>query len=206
MEQLKSEASGCEVIVVDGGSIDSTASIAEEYFTVIKSSPGRAVQMNSGAAAATGDVLWFLHVDSILPESAVAEIQSLMHNGIVAIGCFRLCLPARGLAYRICDDLGNLAVELTGLTCGDHGIFARREVFNRIGGYPDMPIMEDLALSRRLKKFGKLVQLRSRIITAPRKWQKNGPWLTTGVYLLLISLYLVGTPIHTLHNIYKRLK
>jgi rSAM/selenodomain-associated transferase 2 len=206
LEHLAGVARGSEVIVVDGGSLDNTVAIAEEYFPVVASPAGRARQMNAGAELASGDVLWFLHADCALPESSCAEIESAMDDPDVAGGCFRLRLPARGLAYRVCDDLGNLAVDILRLTCGDHGIFVRRDAFDAVGGYPDVPIMEDLILSRKLRKAGRLVQLRSYVTAAPRKWERNGPYRTTGIYVLLIALYMLGAPMHVLARIYKRLR
>lgn len=206
LKQLATVADGCEVMVVDGGSLDNTRPIAERYFPVIEAPTGRARQMNAGARLASGDVLWFLHADSTLPESAADEIRVAFEDPDIVGGCFRLRLPARGLAYRICDDLGNLAGGLLKVTCGDHGIFVRRRAFEAVGGYPDVPLMEDLALCRKLRRAGKFVQLRSYVVAEPRKWIRNGPYVTTGMYLLLIVLYFSGFPMPVLTRLYKRLK
>lgn len=206
LAHLRDVVSDEEIIVVDGGSGDDTAPIAARHAPVIVSAPGRARQMNSGAAVARGNILWFLHADSTLPDRPIEQIKEALKDPAVVGGCFRLRLPARGLAYRICDDLGNIAVDIFKLACGDHGIFVRRGVFEAVGGYPDVPLIEDLELCRRMRRAGRFVQLRSYVVSQPRRWFRNGPYRTTGMYLLLLSLYFCGAPMPVLTRLYKRLK
>jgi rSAM/selenodomain-associated transferase 2 len=194
------------MIVVDGGSRDGTRSIAGPLADVLISAPrGRASQMNAGAAIATGEVLWFLHADSILPHSAVPDISAALNNPQTAGGCFRLRLPDRKMIYRISGSLGNLGVQVFGFALGDHGIFCRRSSFEKSRGYPNVPILEDAELYRGLGRLGRMRQLRAKIISSPRSYQKWGPYRTTGIYFSILVLYVLGVPIRFLHPLYRQL-
>lgn len=207
LAHLRVRAPGAEVIVVDGASQDETRSIAEPLADVLISAPrGRASQMNAGAAVATGDVLWFLHADSTLPDKAVREISSTLHDPGVAGGCFRLRLPSRKVIYRISDSVGNLGVQVFGFALGDHGIFCRRTAFVKSGGYPDVPILEDAEIYRRLGRVGRMRQLYPEIISSPRSYQQWGPYCTTAVYFCILVLYVIGVPIRFLHPFYQQLQ
>lgn len=205
LEHLERVAPGCERIVVDGGSGDGTAEAAAERARVVVSAPGRGRQMNAGAKVAKGDVLWFLHVDSRLPESAAAAIREALADPRLAGGCFRLRVPSRGLAYRIADRVGNLGVDCCCIALGDHGIFARRDAFHAAGGYLDVPLMEDAEFYRRLRRQGRVRQLRAAIESSPRRWERNGPWRTTATYAAVLGLYVAGVPIPTLARLHRRL-
>lgn len=203
---LRARAPGAEVIVVDGESQDTTLSIAGPLADVLISAPrGRASQMNAGAAIATGDVLWFLHADSILPHGAVRDISAALNDPQTAGGCFRLRLPDRKLIYRISDSVGNLGVQVFGFALGDHGIFCRRSSFEKSGGYPDVPILEDAELYRALRRLGRMRQLRAKIISSPRSYLKWGPYRTTGIYFCILVLYVLGVPIRFLQPLYRHL-
>jgi hypothetical protein len=173
---------------------------------VIAAPRGRARQMNAGARQAAGDVLWFLHADSRLPPGAAAAIDACLQEPAVAGGCFRLCIPERHLLYRVSDTLGNRAVDLFHLACGDHGIFLRRAVFDAIGGYRAIPLMEDLDLYRRARARGRMRQISHAIVTSPRRWQREGLLRTTAVDTLLLALYVSGTPLPWLHALDTRLR
>lgn len=204
LRQLRAQMPGGEILVADGGSADDTVAQAERWARVISAPKGRARQMNAAAGLAAGEVLWFIHADSVLPDGAFEGIQSLMSDPQVVGGCFRLSIPARGFAYRICDDAGNLGVDLFRLACGDHGIFVRRSVFEAVGGYPDVALFEDVELYRRMRRLGRVVQLRPKITTSPRRWERHGPWRVTGIYMLLWALYLGGATMGTLERAYRR--
>lgn len=203
---LATETPDAEIIVADGGSADDTAARAARRARVIAAPRGRARQMNAGAAAASGDIFWFLHADSRLPPGAVAAIDAALQAPEVAGGCFRLRIPERHLLYRVSDALGNRAVDLFRLACGDHGIFLRRAVFSKIGGYRDLPFMEDLDLYRRARARGRMRQLPPAITTSARRWQRQGLLRTTAVDTLLLALYVAGTPIPWLHALDARLR
>lgn len=206
LTHLRARAPGAELIVVDGGSRDGTRSIAGPLANVLIRAPrGRASQMNAGAAIATGDVLWFLHADSLLPFNTVRDIRVALNDPQTAGGCFRLRLPDRKIIYRLSDSLGNLGVQVFGFALGDHGIFCRRSSFEKSGGYPDVPILEDAELYRGLGRLGRMRQLGAEIISSPRSYQKWGPYRTTGIYFSILVLYVFGVPIRFLHPLYRQL-
>ena len=195
-----------EIIVVDGGSLDGTAELAEPLADrVLVVARSRAAQMNAGAAIAQGDVLWFLHVDSTLPVAAVADIARLLQNPRITGGCFRLRIQSERWIYRISDSLGNVGVDLFRLALGDHGIFCRRAAFRAIKGYREVPILEDAELYRKLRRTGRVQQLPTFIISSPRAYEKSGPIRTTITYFAILVLYLLGARIETLYAMYRRL-
>lgn len=182
-----------EIIVVDGGSKDHTRKTAAERQSIVISSPrGRAQQMNRGARAAKGDVLLFLHADTLLPSSAVSDIRSALEDPRYVGGRFDIKLDKEGWIYRIIGDLISLRSRVTKIATGDQAIFVRRKVFEDIGGFPDIPIMEDIALSRMLKKKGKVACLKSRVVTSARRWEVEGVWRTVFKMWMLRLLFLAG--------------
>ena len=205
LRHLRTLGANLEIIVADGGSGDGTMSIAAPLADRALVAPrGRAAQMNAGAAIATGDILWFLHADLRPPSNAIEEIQFTLADERVAGGCFRLRYPRREWVYRIADSLGNLGVDIFGFALGDHGIFCRRSAFERAGGYPLVPILEDAELYRRLRRIGRMNQLPEEIVSDPRTFEKGGRYRTTAVYFLILALYVVGVPITGLNRIYRR--
>lgn len=171
---------GEELIVVDGGSTDATVSIAREFTDmVLTSSRGRAEQMNAGAHAATGDALLFLHADCVLPEGAFDVIHKTLSAREVSAGGFRLAIEHPGLAFRIIERGANLRSAITRLVYGDQGLFLRKETFERLGGFKEMPLMEDIEISQRLKRLGRIAFVNPPIRTLPRRWLKEGPLYTT---------------------------
>ena len=195
-----------EIIVVDGGSEDGTAELCEpQADRVICATGGRASQMNAGAAIARADVLWFLHADSELPSGAVESISRHLADPRQVGGCFRLRFPRCEWIYRVSDSLGNLGVDIFGFALGDHGIFCRRASFEKVGGFPSVPILEDAELYRRLRRVGKMEQLRDAIVSSPRRYEALGPYRTTAFYALILVLYVAGVRINTLHRLYQRL-
>jgi len=205
LQQLRAIAPAAEIIVVDGGSRDATYSIAEPLADLVLSAPpGRAGQMNAGAAVARGGVFWFMHADLEAPPNAPREIaRALADPGVVA-GCFRLRFRERALIYRVSDSLGNIGVELFGFALGDHGIFCRRDAFQKLGGYRALPLLEDAEIYRALRRLGRTAQLRSEIFASSRAYQAFGPYRTTALYFLILALYVLGVPIQKLDRIYRR--
>ena len=205
LRHLRAQASA-EIIVVDGGSKDGTAELCESQGDrVLHATGGRAAQMNAGAAVARGEVLWFLHADSELPPRAVESIGRLLADPRQVGGCFRLRFPRREWIYRVSDSLGNLGVDVFGFALGDHGIFCRRGSFEKVGGFPPVPILEDAELYRRLRRVGKMEQLRDAIVSSPRRYEMLGLYRTTVYYALILALYVAGVRINTLHRLYRRL-
>lgn len=182
-----------EIIVVDGGSRDRTASVAARPGVhVVVSARGRAQQMNAGAATAQGDVLLFLHADARLPRSAAGDVATALDNPHVVGGRFDVRLDGSAPIYRVIETLMNARSRLTGIATGDQAIFVRRRVFEALGGYAPIPLMEDIEFSSRLKRAGRLACLHSRVLTSSRRWQQRGPGRTIALMWALRALYAAG--------------
>lgn len=163
-----------EIIVVDGGSDDGTPTAAKDADRVLQAPRGRARQMNLGAAAATGNTLLFMHSDCVLEDGALPDAQRQLRRPGVVAGCFSLTLPATGELYRWIERCATGRVRLTGIAYGDQGIFIHKGTFERAGGFPELRFMEDLFLCRTLRRHGRIVVARSRIIASTRRWQRHG--------------------------------
>jgi rSAM/selenodomain-associated transferase 2 len=163
-----------EIIVVDGGSTDATPQIAQSADLFLQSPRGRSAQMNHGAKHATGDAFLFLHADcSLEPGALIAAERCLRQRRIVA-GCFRMTVQAAGPLFRMIDAAATARVRLTGLIYGDQGFFITRQRFKQVGGFPELQLMEDVFLSLKLRKLGKLAVASRRIFVSPRRWHKHG--------------------------------
>mgnify|MGYP001248553723 FL=1 len=186
-------ARGTEVIVVDGGSRDGTAERAAPHADSVISAPcGRAAQMNAGAAHARGEILLFLHADTLLPDSADALIIEGLRRTRRGWGRFDVTIAGRHPLLRVVERLMNLRSRLTGIATGDQAIFVTRSLFTAAGGYPDIALMEDVALSKRLKHFGPPLCLRHRLTTSGRRWEKRGVLRTILLMWRLRFAYWLG--------------
>jgi rSAM/selenodomain-associated transferase 2 len=184
---------GHELVVADGGSIDGTPSLAAPLADRVIGAPrGRARQMNAGAAVAGGDALLFLHADSRLPADALPRIESAL--AAHAWGRFDVRIDGRPRLLCLVAALMNLRSRLTGIATGDQGMFVTRAAFAAAGGYPDQPLMEDIELSRRLKRLGPPACVRSRITTSGRRWEQHGLWPTILLMWRLRFDYWRGVP------------
>lgn len=164
---------GCEVVVVDGGSTDDTLAVAAVAADRVLTAPrGRASQMNAGARAACGDVLLFLHADTVLPGNADWLVQDALARTGRVWGRFDVQFV--GDALPLIAATMNLRSRLTGIATGDQAIFATRQAFEGVGGFPDIALMEDIALSARLKRLARPLCLAARVTTSPRRWQTQG--------------------------------
>ena len=182
-----------EIIVVDGDSDDRTWEICRQAgVRVLNSGRGRARQMNYGAHHATGDVLLFLHADTSLPPSAFHDITNALDSLNRVGGRFDVELEGRHWMLKVIGALINFRSRATKIGTGDQAIFVRREVFMRMGGYPDLPLMEDIAFCRALKKAGRVACLRSRVVTSARRWESDGVWWTIIRMWTLKFLYFAG--------------
>ena len=192
-----------EVIVVDGGSTDQTRELAEGLgCRVLKATGGRGGQLKAGAEAARGDVLLFLHADTWLPEGGLGAVSAALDDARVVGGHFDVRFDSPRPVLRMIAFFMNLRSRASGISTGDQAIFVRREVFETMGGYPDMPLMEDIELSRRLKRRGRLAALPSRITTSARKWEREGALRTMALMWALRFLYTVGVSPARLHRWY----
>jgi rSAM/selenodomain-associated transferase 2 len=181
-----------EIIVADGGSTDATRAAAAGADRFVEAPRGRAVQMNAGSAFATGDVLLFLHADCSLEAGGIAQAEHYLRRSNVAAGCFTMRVAAEGLIYRWIDFATTARVRLTGMIFGDQGLFLSREAFCRVGGFPMLRLMEDVYLSARLRRLGRVVVAPARIHVSPRRWQRSGILRQTVRNWTLLTLAAAG--------------
>ncbi len=192
LQELQSLRDRCELILVDGGSIDGSVDrVFERVDKLLHSQPGRAVQMNVGAQAAEGHVLLFLHADTQLPENVVQSILQAIAAGHVW-GRFDVAFDANQAHFKLIAGMMNWRSRLTGISTGDQAIFVRRDDFMAVGGFPEIALMEDIALSRRLKVLGKPGCLSCRVVTSARRWQQNGVLTTIFLMWYLRLAYCFG--------------
>lgn len=195
-------ALGHEVILVDGGSTDGTPTLAAPRVDRVITSPrGRARQMNAGAAQAQGEALVFVHADTHLPDGAGSLISDALQHRLW--GRFDVRIAGRPWVLKVVAALMNGRSRLTGITTGDQAIFVRRDTFAALGGFPDLPLMEDIALSRRLKRLGPPACLRQRVTTSGRRWESQGPWRTILLMWWLRFDYWRGVPAESLAGRYR---
>ena len=189
-------ASGHELIVIDGGSTDNTVGIAAPLVDrVISAERGRALQMNAGAHVATGDILWFLHADTRVAADAAQRLIDACANDHAVWGRFDVRLAGATPLLRVVAAMMNLRSRLTGVATGDQGIFVAREQFLAGGGFPAIPLMEDIALSKILRRLARPACIRHpRLQTSGRRWEKHGVIRTILLMWRLRLAYALGTP------------
>lgn len=195
---------GAEVLVVDGGSRDATRSLATPLADRVLQAPrGRASQMNAGAAAATGETLLFLHADTLLPPNAGAIVARALADGRRLWGRFDVAIAGSHPMLAVVAMFMNARSRWTGIATGDQAIFVRRAAFHAAGGYPQIPLMEDVALSRALKHAAAPVTLRERVVTSARRWERNGIFRTILLMWRLRAAYALGADPHRLARRYE---
>jgi rSAM/selenodomain-associated transferase 2 len=197
-----------EIIVVDGDAAGSTIQhISDAEVIIIISPRGRAVQMNAGATRASGDVLLFLHADTVLPPKALASIVEALSDKCFIGGAFDLAIQNRRFNFRAISKAASFKHRLTRVPFGDQAIFLRRNCFDALGGYPEIPLMEDVALMKRIKQQGgRIVILSQAVKTSPRKWESEGVLYTIFRNWAVQALYLFGVPAERLVQYYYKVK
>jgi len=194
-----------ERIVADGGSDDGTRDMAARSgATVLEVSGGRAFQQNAGAAIARGRILFFLHADTLPPEAYADKIRTAMDDPSIAAGAFRFKTDEDSPGMRLVEWVTNMRSALFQLPYGDQGIFLEKRVFEEMGGFPPMPIMEDFALMRRLRNRGRVLTLSDAAITSARRWRHLGVFRTTLVNQVMVLGFLGGMPIQMLARLYRK--
>ncbi|NLK42806.1 MAG: glycosyltransferase family 2 protein [Tissierellia bacterium] len=204
MDNLDQFKDNCEIIFVDGGSKDNTKSIIEKRYRVaVSPKKGRANQMNYGASLSKGDILFFLHADSYLPNNALEEIHEIINRGY-RVGCFKIKFESKSILMKICGFMSNLRVRLRNIAFGDQGIFILRDYFYELGGFPEIPLMEDYQLSMDIKADGEKIAIaRAKIKTSERRFVKNGRLRTMARMQRLQYMYRKGGDIEKIANLYK---
>lgn len=195
---------GDELIVVDGGSTDNTMSIARQYTTmVVSSEAGRARQMNMGAQLARGEILLFLHADTRLPPNGLEAVRRTMQQHKVVGGSFRLTFDRPTTALQLVAWGTNLRSQYGRLPYGDQALFIQRRCFEALGGYAEMPFLEDVALVRSLLRQGEMVLLPETVQTSGRRWLRDGVMYTTVRNNLVMVLYFCGVSPAVLSRLYR---
>jgi rSAM/selenodomain-associated transferase 2 len=193
---------GCEIIIADGGSTDGSVAIAERAgCTVVYAQQGRARQMNAGAASASGQVLLFLHADTCLPDGAVDLIASALQKS--CWGRFDVCIAGRAPMLKVIACMMNWRSRLTGIATGDQAMFVSRAAFDQINGFPDQALMEDIALSTRLRALARPACIGQRVVTSGRRWEQHGVWRTMLLMWRLRFAYWRGVPAGELAKAYR---
>ncbi len=205
LESLREKAGNAEIIIVDGSSSDNTFELAHSHCDqCLHSPPGRAVQMNVGANAASGNVFWFLHADTQVPVDCIQQISDVLRDPAIVGGFFRIRIPSERFVYRLTDSFAHYAGLLLRMRFGDHGLFCRRAVFEQIGGFPELPLMEDAEFFHKLRRRGRMAIIPSRLISSPRRYEQIGPWRLTVTYGLIALLYFLHVPIPILARIHRK--
>ncbi len=205
LSRLTPQLEGHELIIVDGGSTDETPLIAKRYGQVISSERGRACQSNAGAAVARGDILLFLHADVWLDPGAIEGVETAISAGCAG-GAFKQRIEGEHPLYRLIERAANFRAKRLRIFYGDGGIFIHRTHFNRIGGFPDIPIMEEVGFSRKLRRHGEVTLVEPKIYISARRWQKNGILRTTLTNWLITLLYLLRVSPNHLAKLYRHIR
>jgi rSAM/selenodomain-associated transferase 2/rSAM/selenodomain-associated transferase 1 len=193
-----------EIIVVDGGSLDDTVSIARQLgATVIESSAPRSKQMNLGADEASKDILLFLHADTVLPENYSRWVHRTLEQPGVVVGAFKLRIDSPVPSLRFIECIANWRSQFLKMPYGDQAIFMFANVFHQIGGFPDIPIMEDFELIRRFQKLGDVLTLPVPVITSPRRWLNQGILKTTLINQMIVLSYFLGITPDSIFRLYR---
>lgn len=204
MDHLKPFKDHCEIIFVDGGSRDGTDKMIKERYRIVNApKKGRGHQMNYGASLSKGEILLFLHVDTFIPKDALSQISRIMSKGF-KVGCFKIQFESRSFLMKICGFMSNRRVQFRNIAFGDQGIYINKAYFDGLGGFSDIPIMEDYQLSMDIKADGEKIALaKSKVQTSERRFVENGRIKTMARMQRLQYLYRKGEDTKVLANRYR---
>ena len=197
-----------EVVIADGGSTDRTIHLSEAFCarisntSLVRVPQGRGRQLNEGVKASHGQILLFLHADTQLPATAKQDIEDALQNNQVVGGRFDVTFDRQTRWGTVISTMMNWRSRCFGIATGDQAMFVRRHTFEQLGGFAEIPLMEDLDLSRRMKRMGQIAALRSRVVTSFRRWEQNGPLRTILLMWALRFLYWIGVSPHQLQRFY----
>ncbi|MEK9629970.1 MAG: TIGR04283 family arsenosugar biosynthesis glycosyltransferase [Nitrospinota bacterium] len=184
-----------EIIVSDGGSNDKTLEIAAAFTkNVVEGPTGRALQMNAGAEIATGDILLFLHADSRMEPASLEKISNSMEDSEEIGGAFSLHIDSEKWSLRLINQFANLRSKYLGMAYGDQAFFVKNTIFKNMNGFAEIPICEDIDFFKRLRKAGPVILLKEKVLTSPRRWNKEGIWFTTLRNILIATLFELRFP------------
>jgi rSAM/selenodomain-associated transferase 2 len=203
LARLRRDFPGCELVAADGGSTDGTTALAAPLARVVASGPGRARQMNAGARRTSGEVLWFVHADTRIAPAALGQIRAALADPATAGGGLTLRFDRTGPALRWIAWTSNLRARYLRWVFGDQAMFIRRTAFDALGGFPDLPLMEDLEMSRRLRRHGKVVLLPAASTASARRFTKHGAWRMLAFMQYLKLLYFAGVSPQRIHDLYR---
>jgi len=201
-------STGDEVIVVDGFSEDDTKEIAGKFTKVklFNSKRGRATQMNSGAEKTNNEYILFLHADTTISATCLTMLKNEIISNRIGWGWFPIKLNSPKFIFRVLELGANMRTSFTGTPLGDHGIFVKKDLFFEVGGFPDMPIMEEIEFVRKLKKISKGVEIQSSVRTSVRRFERSGVLKTFVTMWILRILYYLGIPTKTLLRYYSHIR
>tara|TARA_B100001123_G_scaffold436537_1_gene567000 strand:- start:212 stop:877 length:666 start_codon:yes stop_codon:yes gene_type:complete len=192
-----------EVIVSDGGSVDGTLEIAAKFTENVVTGPaGRSLQMNAGARIATGDIFLFLHADNHIESASYEKMSHSMENSEEIGGAFSLCIVSDKWSLRLITRLANLRSKYLGMAYGDQAFFVKKRIFHKMNGFAKLPICEDIDFFKRLRNLGPVILLSEKTLTSPRRWYKEGIWITTIKNILIATLFKLGFPLRILTKWY----
>ncbi|MBD3295805.1 MAG: glycosyltransferase [Candidatus Omnitrophica bacterium] len=202
-EQWKRLSARSELIFADGGSTDRSEAISQDLGAFVRGPRGRAPQMNTAAAVSRGEILLFLHADTMIDPCTLENISRAVKDRGYAGGCLTQRIKGDAAAYRLIEAQGNIRARLSGVYYGDQGIFVKRDIFSRMGGFPEVSVMEDVLFSRKMRKTGTVKMLRDRIFVSNRRWAKRGMVRTTLMYSTISLLFCLGVSTESIKNIYE---
>jgi rSAM/selenodomain-associated transferase 2 len=192
-----------ELYIVDGGSADNTWQVLQALdVRCIQSPKGRANQMNAGAKHCKSDVLLFVHADTLMSPTHITDIKKQMLNQAVVGGRFDVQLSGKHMMFKVIAWMMNIRSCVTGISTGDQCQFVRRSVFEDMGGFPNQPLMEDVAFSKRLKRYGKVVCLKNKVVTSSRRWEQHGIFNTVFLMWKIRLFYFLGVKPEVLAKMY----